>query len=179
MSYFKDYFAEISKISNQIEESKLIETSALIDNVNKSGGKIIIAGNGGSSAIASHCVVDLVKAARIRSICFSDPALMTCFSNDYGYSQSFSKGIEFYADQIDMVILISSSGESENMINAASQSKLMGLPLITLSGFDENNRLSSLGNINLWANSKSYNFVETVHQTWLLSIIDYLISLKN
>ena len=103
---------------------------------------------------------------------------MTCFSNDYGYERWVEKAIEFYADEGDLVILISSSGQSKNMINGAIKVKNMGISLITLSGFLENNPLRAMGDINLWADSLNYNVVETTHQVWLLSIVDYLIKNK-
>ncbi len=71
--------------------------------------------------------------------------------------------------------LISSSGQSKNIINGALKAKEMSLPLITLSGFMENNPLRSLGDINLWVDSSQYNFVEATHLIWLLSVADYLI----
>ena len=74
--------------------------------------------------------------------------------------------IEYYADPPDLVVLISSSGESINMINAARKSKSLGLTVVTFTGFKEGNSLSLMGNLNFWANSKSYNHVESVHQIW-------------
>ena len=74
-----------------------------------------------------------------------------------------------------MVILISSSGQSKNIINGAKKVREMGLPLVTLSGFSSENHLRQLGDINLWINSSKYNIVEIVHQNWILSIIDFLI----
>ena len=71
--------------------------------------------------------------------------------------------------------MISSSGQSANIINGAIKTKQMKLPLITLSGFLENNPLKEIGDINLWVDSKKYNIIESTHQTWLLSVVDYLI----
>ena len=103
---------------------------------------------------------------------------MTCFANDYGYEYWVEKALEFYAQKDDMVILISSSGQSKNIINGAIKAKEMGLSLITLSGFLPNNQLRKLGVVNLWIDSSKYNIVEIVHQTWMLSVIDNLIENK-
>ena len=81
----------------------------------------------------------------------------------------------FYADPGDLAILISSSGQSSNMINGAEKAKGMGLSLITVSGFSPDNPLRKLGDVNLWVNSKTYNIVEMTHHIWLLAIIDYLV----
>ena len=67
---------------------------------------------------------------------------------------------------------------NQNIINAADKAKKIGLPIITLSGFLESNPLRKMGDVNLWVNSSEYNIVESVHQIWLLSIVDYLISNK-
>jgi len=77
------------------------------------------------------------------------------------------------------LILISSSGQSKNIINSAIKGKQMNIPVITLSGFMHDNPLRGLGDINLWVDSTDYNIVETTHQVWLLSIVDYLIEHKS
>ena len=73
------------------------------------------------------------------------------------------------------MILISSSGQSKNIINAGRKAKKMDLSLITLSGFLESNPLKELGDVNLWVNSQEYNVVENAHQIWLLAVVGYLI----
>jgi len=173
--FFNDYFYNLDKKIRSIDSSELIKLSELIFKSHTSGGKVIIIGNGGSAAIASHASIDFTKAAKIRSINFNESSLITCLSNDYGYEHWAEKAIEFYADQNDLVILISSSGQSKNIINAALKTKDMNIPLATLSGFSIDNELRNLGDINLWVDSSKYNIVETVHQTWILSVIDHLI----
>jgi D-sedoheptulose 7-phosphate isomerase len=174
-NYFTDYFGSIDDIVHSVSTEELTLISKLIRKANESGGKIIIVGNGGSASIASHVSVDFTKAANIRAITFNESSLITCFSNDYGYEFWVEKAIEFYADSNDLIILISSSGMSENIINGAIKAKNMGLSVVTLSGFSYDNKLRKCGDINLWADSSKYNLVEIVHQTWILSIIDYLI----
>jgi D-sedoheptulose 7-phosphate isomerase len=71
--------------------------------------------------------------------------------------------------------LISSSGRSPNIVNAAAQAKTQGLELVTLSGFDANNPLRTTGALNLWVDSRQYNIVEATHQSWLLAVIDRLV----
>ena len=176
--FFNNYFNVIDEKSKSIDYKELILASELADKTNKDGGKIIIVGNGGSAAIASHVSVDFTKAAGMRSICFNESSLITCFANDYGYENWVARALEFYADKNDMVFLISSSGSSKNITNGARQAKEMRLSVVTLSGFSPENELRTLGNVNLWVDSTQYNVVEIVHQTWILSIIDYLISNK-
>ena len=143
------------------------------------GKKVIFAGNGGSAALSSHCSVDLTKNAGIRSINFNEADLITCFANDYGYENWVAKALEAYADKGDLVILISSSGKSQNILNAAEKANEMGLSVITVSGFLTDNPLRKLGDLNLWVDSTEYNIVEMTHHVWLVAIIDYLIEAKG
>ena len=83
----------------------------------------MIFGNGGSAAIASHFSVDLTKNAKIRCTNYNESDLLTCFSNDFGYEKWVEKAIEYYGDEGDVLILISSGGNSQNMLNAAHFAK--------------------------------------------------------
>ena len=142
----------------------------------ENGKKIIIVGNGGSAAIASHFSVDITKNAGIRCVNFNEPGLITCFSNDYGYENWVAKAVEFYGDEGDVLIAISSSGRSRNIMNgckAAREKRFSSV--ITFSGFESDNPFRQLGDINLWVDSKAYNFVENIHQLWLLAVVDLII----
>ena len=174
-NFFSVYFNKLSHKCSLVSVSELLNVADLIKKTAAAGGKVILAGNGGSAAIASHVAVDLVKAANIRAINFNEADLITCFANDYGYENWLQKALEFYADPSDLIILISSSGNSKNIVNAAQYSKDRKLNLITLSGFSSNNLVRKYGIVNLWIDCSSYNLVEIVHQTWLLAIVDYLI----
>ena len=178
MKFYEDYYKGLSQAISSIQIEDLNTCANLIKNTSDTNGKVIIAGNGGSSSIASHVTVDLLKSANIRAVNFNESNLITCFANDYGYEHWVEKAIEFYSDSNDLVILISSSGESDNIVNAARTSKERGLNLITLSGFARDNRLSKLGNVNLWVDSMKYNYVEITHETWLLSLVDYIIGAR-
>ena len=136
---------------------------------------VYLIGNGGSAAIASHVSVDLTKNARIRSVNFNEADLITCFANDYGYERWIEKAVDFYSEKRDVLILISSSGRSKNMINACKAAKRKKIKVITFTGHSKNNPLSRKGNLNLWVNSKAYNYVENTHQIWLLAVCDLII----
>lgn len=134
--------------------------------------KIYIVGNGGSAAIASHFTVDFIKNSKIKCVNFTDTSIITCFSNDYGYENWVAKAVELYCNKDDLFISISSSGESKNIINGINQSKKIGMFNITLTGFEKNNSVSRIGDINYWVNSNNYNNVETNHLIFLLNIIE-------
>ena len=176
--FFEDYFIKLKTQLDLIENSNLEALSASILSASSKNKKIIIAGNGGSSSIASHLSVDLTNAANIRAINFNDVGLITCFSNDYGYENWISRALDSYADSGDLIILISSSGQSKNMLVAAQKARDLGVSISTFTGFNPNNPLRELGDINFWVDSKEYNIVEMTHHVWLLAIVDYIIS-KN
>ena len=179
--FIKNYLSDFSNLVKPNEEiiNKLIKIKDILLAVSKNKGKILIFGNGGSAAISSHVSVDLTKNANIRTVNFNESDLITCFSNDYGYDRWVEKSIDFYADRKDAVILISSSGKSMNMINACKAAKRKKIKVISLTGHSQNNPLSKLSNISLWINSKAYNFIENIHQIWLLSICDLIIGKRE
>ena len=176
--YLKD-FSSLILPNDEIVEKIILIKKILLDS-KKNNSKVMIFGNGGSAAIASHVSVDLTKNAGVRTVNFNEADLLTCFSNDYGYERWIEKAIEFYGDPKDVLILISSSGKSPNMLNACKAAKDKKISkIITLTGHDKNNPLTKLGDINLWINSKAYNFIENTHQLWLLTICDLIIGKRE
>ena len=177
-SYLED-FSDLLKPNDELIE-KLIRVRNLLLEVRKNNKKVLIFGNGGSAAIASHFSVDLTKNARLRCVNFNEADLITCFANDYGFEHWVEKAIDFYGDDGDLLILISSSGQSENMLNGVKAARNANFKsVVTLSGFAKDNPLSQLGDINLWLDSRAYNFVESVHQIWLLTIVDLIIGSRE
>ena len=114
----------------------------------------------------------MTKNGGVRCINFNESDLLTCFANDYGYENWVKQALKFYSDSGDLVILISASGNSKNIINAAKYIKKNKNKLITFTGFNGKNKLSKYGNINFVVNSESFNFIENTHQYWLLSLVD-------
>ena len=170
--YTEDY---INLIVNQLKnKNKIFNFIKLCKQIKKNKKKIVIVGNGGSAAIASHFSVDMTKVGGIRCINFNESDLLTCFSNDYGYENWVVNALKFYADRGDMVILISSSGKSKNIVNAAKYTKNNGLKLITFTGFSKNNSINKLGHINFHVHSKNYNHIENIHQFLLLTTVDFV-----
>lgn len=174
-NFYKNIYIEIDKLLSNTDVLSLEKIAKSLIDINKKNKKVIIFGNGGSAAISSHVSVDLTKNAKIRSINFNEADLLTCFSNDYGYEQVYSKSLEFYADKGDAVIIISSSGKSKNLLEAAKICKKKKILLFTFTGFSKSNPLKKMGNINLWVDFKAYNIIENIHQIWLLSIVDRII----
>ena len=177
--YFDDFKELINNNSDEIKK-KLISLKKIFITTKQNKKKILIFGNGGSAAIASHFSIDLTKNAKIRCTNYNESDLITCFSNDYGYERWVEMAIRYYGNKGDVLIIISSSGKSKNIINgciAAKKKKF--LKIITLTGHSMNNPVKKLGDINLWINSKAYNYIENIHQFWLLSLVDLVIGKKN
>ena len=114
-SYLED-FSDLLKPNEELIE-KLTRVRNLLLEVRKNNKKVLIFGNGGSAAIASHVSVDLTKNAGLRCLNFNEADLITCFANDYGFEHWAEKAVDFYGDEGDLLIVISSSGQSENILN--------------------------------------------------------------
>ena len=170
--FFSHYADSISELLKNVDTNLINASVNLIANTKKNKNKIYIVGNGGSSSIASHVSVDFTKVAKINCSTFNNANLITCFANDYKYENWVVEAIKAYSLEQDLFILISSSGTSKNIVNAAEYCKQKRINLITLSGFKKNNPLSQSGNINFHVESEEYNFIEMTHHIILLSIVD-------
>ena len=170
--YFKNYNKSIYNLLNDLDISLIDKSVELIQECKKNKGKTYIIGNGGSASIASHVSVDFAKVAKVPSNTFNNANLITCFANDYGHENWVKEAVKAYTQKNDILILISSSGTSNNIINAAKYCNENNIPLITLSGFDKSNPLSKLGDVNIHINSNNYNYIEMSHHIILLSIVD-------
>lgn len=136
----------------------------------QAGGKVIFIGNGGSAAICSHLAIDYTKNGGIRSIAFNDAPTLTCLSNDYGYFSAFARQIEYYSQPHDVVVCISSSGKSKNILEAAAEAMTRELKLITFTGMAPNNPLQAMGEISFYVPAGDYGLVEITHLALLHSI---------
>jgi D-sedoheptulose 7-phosphate isomerase len=146
--------------------------------VHVAGNKLIFVGNGGSAAIASHMATDYSKNGGIRSLALNDSSMLTCLGNDLGYDQVFAKQLELHARAGDLVIAISSSGRSLNILNAVKAAREANCAVVTFSGFTADNPLRSLGDTNFFIASDRYGFVEIGHLTICHAILDFICGLR-
>lgn len=157
----------------------LDQTLDLILKAKSTGGKVIFIGNGGSAAIASHQAVDFWKNGKVRAIAFNDSSLLTCVSNDFGYEQVFERPIDMFAEKSDVLIAISSSGQSKNILRAIGAAKAKKCSVITLSGFKPDNPLRRKGQLNFYVPSESYGFVEISHLILCHYLVDEICMRKE
>lgn len=169
----KKYINTYSELISSDDSIEKLEELYLY--LSKSKQNIFVFGNGGSAAIADHFAVDMTKNAKKRTFSLNTAALITCLANDFGYELWMQKALEMYANDNDIVFLISSSGNSKNVINACNYANSKNMKTITFTGFNKNNPLRSVGANNFWVDSNSYNIVENIHQIWMLSLVDLII----
>lgn len=136
--------------------------------------RLFFLGNGGSAAIASHMTADFMKNGGMNTYSLYDNAVTTCMGNDYGYEYIFSKPMEFLVQEGDLVVAISSSGNSSNIVNGIVTAKKKKAEVITLTGFSEDNKARGLGDINLHVPCAKYGIVESIHNLILQQIVDMI-----
>ncbi len=136
------------------------------------GARIFFIGNGGSAAIASHMAADWQKNGKMPTLCFNDAASLTCISNDVGYENVFSLPLQYHARLGDVLFAISSSGESESILHAVNHAAGRFMNVVTLTGFEPDNRLRGKGGVNFYVPSKNYGVVEIAHLAILHGLLD-------
>lgn len=136
--------------------------------------KLIFIGNGGSAAICSHMAIDFMNVGKIRAIDFNSGPLITCLANDYGFENLFAKAVEIHGRKDDIIVAISSSGKSRDILRGVQVGKKLGCRVITFSGFNEGNPLSLLGDVNVYVPISKYGKVEVAHYFILHFLIDCL-----
>ena len=165
---------KINELVNTLLDIKKVDILKLRELVDRSA-QVIMIGNGGSNSICSHISQDYTKQLQKRAYGFSDPSRLTCYINDYGRDDAYAQFIDEFHCKDTLAILISSSGNSMNIIKCADLCVRKSIDFIILTGFDDDNDIrSNYGNlalINMWVNSRDYGVVETTHQAFLHSIV--------
>ncbi len=173
VAHYLDHTIEVMR-TDKLDEA-LGRAKAALEDVRRRDRKVLLAGNGASASIASHFAVDFTKQAGIRSVAFNDAALITAYGNDYGYEHWVASAFGHHGAEGDAAVLISTSGRSLNMVNAADVCRDRGIRILTFTGFAVTNPLKKRGDINLWVDSHAYNVVEAVHGLWLGLLCDLII----
>jgi D-sedoheptulose 7-phosphate isomerase len=148
------------------------EVSRLCRSAHNAGGTVMFIGNGGSMGIATHMAVDFSKAGQMRALSFGDGAALTCLGNDTGFENVFAHQIEWHGGAGDVLIAISSSGKSQDILNGVRVARQLGAKVVTFSGFRDDNPLRQQGDVNFYIRASEYGFVEVAHQAILHAILD-------
>lgn len=142
--------------------------------VRRNNHYLFLIGNGASSSMASHFATDITKNGKIKTHVFTDSSLLSAVGNDYCFSELYSRPLEWYGGAGDMLVAISSSGNSENILQACWQARSQGLRIVTLSAMKPDNRLRKLGDINFYLAAATYGMAESGHAVILHHWMDLL-----
>ncbi|MCX7412426.1 MAG: SIS domain-containing protein [Planctomycetia bacterium] len=135
---------------------------------------VYMIGNGASASMASHFAADLAKNARLHTQVFSDLSLITAISNDMGYEHVFAEPLRRRGQRGDMVVAISSSGQSPNILAAVDVADELGIAVVTLTAKNAANVLRARGDLNLYVAAETYGLAETAHAAalhWWMDLI--------
>lgn len=179
-SYLKDYAHKLEEALCQVPEKKIEDAYAILKRALANKSRIYVAGNGGSSAIADHLCCDWMKGTfiagqptvKVHSLT-SNSALFTALANDFGYEHSISRQIEMLGDPNDVVVLISSSGNSRNIIEAAQAAIEKKMTVIGMSGFS-GGKLNEISHTSLYVPVHNYGIVEDAHQVLMHVLSQFL-----
>lgn len=178
--YLSSYADRLKEGLATIASDALDEAHRLLQDVLKNNRRIYVAGNGGSAAIADHLCCDFSKGTylpnkpslRVQSLVANGP-LLTALGNDYGYDKTLDTQVEIFGEKGDVVILISSSGNSPNIVKAAEAARAKGMTVIGLSGFS-GGKLRELSHVSLYVPINNYGIVEDAHQCLMHVLAQYL-----
>lgn len=180
--YLKEMVGLLYKICITTADGKCMDYNTGIDKVvemfmqcRRKRQGVFFCGNGGSAGIAQHMTADYMKNGGIQTYSLYEQTTLTCISNDFTYESVFSRQLELMGHRGDMLIAISSSGESKNILNAIQMMRTFEGKVITLTGFQENNRIRSKGDINIYVQKDRYGMVESIHNLLLQQIIDSIV----
>ena len=186
----RTYLADLSRLFDAVEatgsggqamafDQAVAAAVAMLRELGASGRKAMLIGNGGSAAIVSHMQNDIFKMVKLRALVFTEQPLLTALSNDDGYETVFRQPVERWGDRGDLLIAVSSSGESNNIVTAVAAARERGCQTLTFSGFKPGNRLRQMGDVNFYVPAMNYGYVELTHSILGHCITDFAAALKR
>ncbi|MBI9084491.1 MAG: SIS domain-containing protein [Desulfobacterales bacterium] len=183
MPYFAQYTKAVSdallnmKVTIDTGEEKSADEglAAWCDitcDIKANNATMFFAGNGASAMMAGHMAADASKNGGFRGLAFNDAALMTAIGNDISYDEVFALPLGRFADPGDVLVTISSSGNSPNIIRAIKKAREIGLTVVTVSGMGADNRSRAMGDLNFYVPAATYGIAEASHQVLLHGWLD-------
>ncbi len=170
MLTFDEYLKGLTEALAGIDRNAFDAAVAVIRRVHDADKIVYVCGNGGSAATASHMINDLVKAPAeaagcrpIRAVGLADCVpLMTAFANDSDYALMFSRQIEAMGREGDLLIAVSGSGNSANVVEAARVAKARGMTIVAMTGFD-GGKLADVADVHINCPSSCFGHIEDAH----------------
>ena len=174
----KEFYSDINSALEHVEveehgyRSVLEYLKMARDTKGPHGARLVFIGNGGSAAIASHMAADYQKNGGFPTLCFNDAPSLTCIANDVGYESVFRLPLKHHGRIGDVLFAISSSGDSLSIVNAVNLARDLHLNVVTLSGFQPDNRIRGAGGVNFYVPSANYGVVEIAHLAILHGLLN-------
>jgi phosphoheptose isomerase len=179
-AYGEAYFARLKEAAASVDRVKLAEAGRLLEAAYGRGAMVYVCGNGGSAAIANHLVCDHVKGVQTdtdlkpRVVSLSaNIETITAIANDIAFADVFVYQLRSLAKKGDVLITVSSSGDSENVVRAAEWARANGIEVVAMTGFD-GGRTARLADVNLHVKGDNYGMVEDTHQSLMHILAQYL-----
>ena len=183
MTNYSDYVMQLTQCLDSLvvtnkkgqilsAEEGLCQWCVLTNDLLKNNCTMFFVGNGASAMMASHMAADASKNGGFRAMAFNDPALMTAVSNDICYEQTFAMPLSRFANPGDVLVTISSSGNSPNVIAAIETARQFKMQVITISGMKPDNKSRQIGDLNFYVPAETYGFAECAHQSILHCWLD-------
>jgi D-sedoheptulose 7-phosphate isomerase len=181
--FCKNYFTELNNCLNSIQisitngsvipgDAGINQWCKMTSKIVEKGNTMFFIGNGASAMMASHMAADACKNGGIKALAFNDAALLTAVSNDICYEQAFALPLIRFASSNDVLVAISSSGNSPNIVAAINVARDLSMKVVTLTGMQPDNISRSLGDLNIYVPADSYGLVEAAHQAILHCWLD-------
>ena len=179
-AFTKAYFNQLSQAAASLDETRMDMATELLSTAYENRRTVFACGNGGSAAISNHLHCDHLKGIqtdtpikpRVVSLS-SNIETITAIANDISYDDIFLYQLQTMADPGDVLITVSSSGDSENVVKAAQWAKDNGLIVIAMTGF-EGGRSAALADVNLHISADNYGVIEDVHQSLMHILAQYV-----
>ena len=185
MEFVENYYQQYIRVLNAFDKSSLEPVLDTFLDVRDKGGTLWVAGNGGSAAIGDHTVCDVTKGTHaegqptIKSISLtSNTAMLTALGNDLDYEQVFSHQLKYYLGKNDALLLVSSSGNSPNVVKACEYANSRGVPTIAFVGF-KGGKLRRIAKHCVWIPIENYGMAEDAHQSLMHVTTQYIMAYAN
>lgn len=178
--YFDAYSDRLARAAASVSRPALDKAQALLGETLARDGQVWACGNGGSAAIANHLVCDHAKGVaadtnlrpRVHSLS-ATVEMITAIANDISYAEVFAEQLRLMGRPADLLITISSSGDSDNIVRAIEQARSIGMATIALSGFS-GGRSAAMADVSLHVNADNYGIVEDLHQSLMHVLAQYV-----
>lgn len=184
-SFMTSYYERFAQALLSFDKGPLADVLAVFDAVSARGGTIWVAGNGGSAAIANHTVCDCSKGTHVEgtpplrtvSLAANVP-MLTALANDISYDAVFSEQLKYYLTEKDALLVVSSSGNSPNVVNACAYARERGVPTIAFTGFS-GGKLAGMADHVVHVPVDNYGIVEDTHQSLIHMLTQYMRARKE